>query len=595
MQRGAVLLRQPRPLAGQPLVQLGGLPGQLAELLRVAPVERGRGAVVHRHHRGVVGRQAVPLGVHGPDLDLGEVLRELPGRAQLADRREARRDQPRDPAGDLDGVAALARRLLAPDLGERLAVGLELGVAELLAQRVHLGEPGRQHLVQPSGAGQHVLERQVAQLHRGVLHRDQVGDRVGEVLADQLAAARVRRVQQRRHEPVADVEVGLPVERVVLVGPRHVPHGSAGEGHRREAGGLGAQAVLGVVPLDEQRQRQADLVDDHARDQAHEPAVEVDVDPLVQPPRGADVAGREVPAAVAVERRHPPEPPRLDDLAEAVQLGLVVEAEHVAADDRRAAGQVAEGDRADDALGLADDVVVHHQGVRRGALAQRLELAAGIAAGAAEVALLDDPQLVAERGLRIGVELGVDDLLGALLHHHDGVEVGREQLVVAELRDQLGAEVGPVHRGDRDVGGAVLEPVLGDLGRPLGRLDHGVVVAGDDVVPVPAAVHERLERQLEDEGALGLAAGARRVDALRAAVGQRAVDDHGGAAAGDLDGEPDVLDDGPAPPVAGRERVEVGAEREPLAGAHPQRRARLDLVGVDRPRRSTWAAGSRRC
>ena len=170
---------------------------------------------------------------------------------------------------------------------------------------------------------------------------------------------------------------------------------------------------------------------------------------------------------------------------------------------------------------------------------------------------------------------------GALLHHHHGVEVGLEQLVVADLGEQLGAEVGPVHRGDRDVGGAVREPVLGDLGRPLGGLDDGVVVAGDDVVPVPAAVDERLERELEDEGALGLAAGGGRVDALRPAVGQRAVDDQRRAAAGDLDGEPDVLDHGPAPPVAGREGVEVGAEREPLARAHPQRGARLDLLGVD--------------
>ena len=49
-------------------------------------------------------------------------------------------------------------------------------------------------------------------------------------------------------------------------------------------------------------------------------------------------------------------------------------------------GQVAEGDGADDALGLADDVVVHAHEVRRGALAHRLHLAAGVAAGAAEVA-----------------------------------------------------------------------------------------------------------------------------------------------------------------------------------------------------------------
>ena len=77
----------------------------------------------------------------------------------------------------------------------------------------------------------------------------------------------------------------------------------------------------------------------------------------------------------------------------------------------------------------------------------------------------------------------------------------------------------------RDVDGAVLGAVVGDLGGPLGRLDDGVVVAGDDVVPVPAAVDERLERQLEGERAArrpsSVVAG---VDALRAAVGHRPVD-----------------------------------------------------------------------
>ena len=51
-------------------------------------------------------------------------------------------------------------------------------------------------------------------------------------------------------------------------------------------------------------------LEDLARDQAHEPAVEVDVDALVQPARGAEVAGGEVPVAEAVERRHPPEAAR---------------------------------------------------------------------------------------------------------------------------------------------------------------------------------------------------------------------------------------------------------------------------------------------
>ena len=114
-----------------------------------------------------------------------------------------------------------------------------------------------------------------------------------------------------------------------------------------------------------------------------------------------------------------------------------------------------------------------------------------------------------------GKNSGVDDLLGALLHHQDLVEVGPQRLVVAELAEQLGAEVGPVHRGDRDVGGAVLGPVLGHLGGPLGRLDDRVLVAGDDVVPVPAAVDERRQRQLEGEGAEPSAPTVGGVDPLR--------------------------------------------------------------------------------
>ena len=69
-------------------------------------------------------------------------------------------------------------------------------------------------------------------------------------------------------------------------------------------------------------------------------------------------------------------------------------------------------------------------------LRTRLELAAGVAAGAAEVALLDDAQLVAEGGRGLGEELAVDDLLGALVHDEDRVEVGpRARSVVAELAD----------------------------------------------------------------------------------------------------------------------------------------------------------------
>ena len=147
-----------------------------------------------------------------------------------------------------------------------------LGVGELLAQRPHLPELGRQVVVQLVGPGQHVLEGEVAQLDGGVLHRQQVLDLVVEALPDHPATVRERRVQQGGDEPVALVEVGLPVQGVVLVGPRHVPDGDAGHGDGRVARRLGADAVLGVVPLDEQRQAQADVAHDLGRDQAHEPA-----------------------------------------------------------------------------------------------------------------------------------------------------------------------------------------------------------------------------------------------------------------------------------------------------------------------------------
>ena len=218
----------------------------------------------------------------------------------------------------------------------------------------------------------------------------------------------------------------------------------------------------------------------------------------------------EVPVAVAVERRHPPEPPRLHDLAEAVQRGLVVEAEHVAADDRRAAGEVAEGDRPDDALGLADDVVVHHQGVRRGALAHATRAGRGRSRRSRRGCPARCTRSLSPRdACGLGEELGVDDLLGALLHHHHGVEVGRSSssvspIWVSSLAQKSGRFIVVIAMSAVPCSRAV----LGDLGGPLGRLDDGVVVAGDDVVPVPAAVDERLERQVEDEGALGLGAGA---------------------------------------------------------------------------------------
>ena len=83
-----------------------------------------------------------------------------------------------------------------------------------------------------------------------------------------------------------------------------------------------------------------------------------------------------------------------------------------------------------------------------------------------------------------------------------------------------------------------LRPLLGYDGRPLGALDDDVLRAGEDVEPVPAAVTERLERQVEGELAGALVLGGGGVDALGAAVGHRPVDDQRRLGAGDPDREP---------------------------------------------------------
>src|SRR5215217_6928538 len=58
-ERRAVLRGEAWPLAAQLRVDLHRLPEQLAVVLGVATVERGRGAVVHRYDRRVIARQAV--------------------------------------------------------------------------------------------------------------------------------------------------------------------------------------------------------------------------------------------------------------------------------------------------------------------------------------------------------------------------------------------------------------------------------------------------------------------------------------------------------------------------------------------------------
>ena len=143
----------------------------------------------------------------------------------------------------------LLRRLLAAYRRERVGVGLELRVGELLAEGVDLGEL-RAAARACSRSGPASTSSSARWRSSAVEYCIETRCliwwlRLSRTIRPPL---RVRRVQQRRDEAVALVEVGLPVEGVVLVGPRHVPDGGAREGHRREAGLLGAQAELASRP-----------------------------------------------------------------------------------------------------------------------------------------------------------------------------------------------------------------------------------------------------------------------------------------------------------------------------------------------------------
>ena len=125
------------------------------------------------------------------------------------------------------------------------------------------------------------------------------------------------------------------------------------------------------------------------------------------------------------------EPVRVDDLAEGVQDAAVVEVEHVAADNGRLAAVVGEGQEPHDAFGLDDDVVVEQQDVVA-AVFDGLEHAAGEAAGAAQVRLVDDPQLAAEGVADFREALLVLDLLRALVHDQDFLDVFKDVRVVRQ-------------------------------------------------------------------------------------------------------------------------------------------------------------------
>jgi hypothetical protein len=77
--------------------------------------------------------------------------------------------------------------------------------------------------------------------------------RVLEAVSKQGGRPILGAVQRRGDQPVAQMKVGLPVGGIILVGKGHVPDRYPRDRRGGVTGGAGAQPVLDVIPLDEQR------------------------------------------------------------------------------------------------------------------------------------------------------------------------------------------------------------------------------------------------------------------------------------------------------------------------------------------------------
>jgi len=250
-----------------------------------------------------------------------------------------------------------------------------------------------------------------------------------------------------------------------------------------------------------------------------------------------------------------------------VQHAAGVQAEHLPTDDGRGAGEVSERDHPQDPLRLGDDVVVEQQAVGAVALDHRLVHRPREAAGAAQVGLVDHAHPAAEPFRRSGVPWVVHDLLGPLVDDQDLVEDREHLRLVAERLQLVDAERGPVEGRDPD-GDRPLRGSVG-VGHPLTGQQLQSRTVGRQVEPVPAAVYERLQRQVELDclrlGAPHLAG----LDPHHVALGGRPLHDHR-TRADQPQPQPYRRDGAPALPVPGGEGVEVRPQGQDVAVAHGQ-------------------------
>jgi hypothetical protein len=170
-----------------------------------------------------------------------------------------------------------------------------------------------------------------------------------------------------------------------------------------------------------------------------------------------------------------------------VQHRRLVQVEHRAAHQRGRAAAVGEGERAQQRLGLGHDVVVEEHDVPAAAGAQRLEHAAGEAAGAAEVGLL------ARRAGARRARRATSAKPGSSARRRvpwstttTSSTTARTSGSSASRRSRPSADAGR----SKVVTASVSVPGVGTgrVGDPLRVLEDHVAVAGDDVEPHPAAV-----------------------------------------------------------------------------------------------------------
>ena len=316
------------------------------------------------------------------------------------------------------------------------------------------------------------------------------------------------------------MEVGLPVNGIVLIGPGHVPDGGTRPGHRGESVARCSQGVLGIVPLDKQRQRLTVGFCHDAREEAHPPAVVFHVNTAVQRTgivlfriqvgfAGTDGAQRVLSKVVVVDgvrRRAPHEIGTVNLLAGSAQLGAFLQVKHLAADDNGLGGVAGRLNRTQYGVRLDGDVIVHVEDEGRIGIFQCLVHDAGVAARAAQIALAELAETIAKVGRCLVVARLISGVLVALVRHEDEVDDFICHRILGQCLECCHGIGRAVKGRNTDCHALVLRRLLGPIrqhlraggvgGAPGGVGKRGFLLGGD-IEPQPTAVLEVFEWQLK--------------------------------------------------------------------------------------------------